>query len=298
MQKPPSLPSRLNIFLTSPPGRCFASVCAISALVCLTISFLLADCTRLAWPFVMASFVLAGFGHASPSRRTLAQMVLALWVIQANVILPNAFNQFDLGEKPATLHQQTLELENQANHMWPQLMNLYFQEGALQQKLKGNPDAAQVDVIQTALQHVQDETNAFYTLDTYGNLSDTIRYNEYLLQYNARNFPTNAILRYMQDQIGSNATLIKQNQQTIQKMDSIVNEANSFLPDLAGDMNPVPSAKMNCTLFLCLENYTLGQAFVAGWQHIASQPLSVTWPFWPLACFWCWRPALISSLRV
>lgn len=280
MQKPPSLPSRLNTFLTSPPGRRFASVGAISSLVCLTISFLLADFTRLAWPFVVASFVLAGLGHASPSHRTLAQMVLALWVIQANAILTNAFNQFDLGNKPATLYQQTLELENQANHMWPQLMNLYFQEGDLQGKLSDNSNSAQADLIQANLQHVQNETNTFYTLDTYGNLADTIRYNEYLLQNNTRNFPTNAILQYMQDQIGSNATLIKQNQQTIQEMDRIVNETNSFFPDLAGSMNAVPSAKMSCALFPCLENDTWGQTFVAGWQNIASQPLPVTWPFW------------------
>lgn len=280
MQKPPSLPFRLNTFLKSPPGRRFASVCAISSLACLTISFLLADFTRLAWPFVVASFILVGFGHASPSRRTLAQMVLALWVIQANVVLTNAFNQFDLGNKPTTLYQQTLELENQANHMWPQLLNLYFQEGALQQELKDSPNSAQAGVIQANLQRVQDETNTFYTLDTYGHLAGTIRYDEYLLQYNARSFPTNSILQDMQKQIGSNTALIKQNQQTIQKMDSIVNETNSSLPDLADSMNAVPSAQMSCTLFPCLQNYTWGQTFVAGWQNITSQPLAVAWPFW------------------
>lgn len=280
MQKPPSLLSRLNAFLKSPPGRRFASVCAISSLACLTISFLLADFTRLAWPFVVASLILAGFGHASPSRRTLAQMVLALWVIQANVVLTNAFNQFDLGNKPTTLYQQTLELENQANHMWPQLMNLYFQEGFLQGKLKDSPDSAQAGVIQANLQRVQDETNTFYTLDTYGNLADTIRYDEYLLQYNARNFPTNSILQDMQNQIGRNGTQIKDDQQTIQQMDSIVNETNSSLPDLADSMNAASSVQMSCTMFPCLQNYTWGQIFVAGWQNIMSKPLSVTCPYW------------------
>lgn len=280
MQNPPALPPRLKTLLTSPPGRRIASICAISSLACLTISLLLGDFTRLAWPFVVASFVLAVFGCVSHSRRTLVRMVLALWVIQANAILTSALNQFDLGAKPTTLYQQTQELESQANHMWPQLMNLYFQEGALQQALKDKSNVAQADVIQANLQSVQDEINAFYTQDTYGNLADVIIYNEYLLQNDARNFPTNAILQYMQDQIGSNATLIKQNRQVIQKMDSIVNAASSIFPDLAGYMNPVPSAAMNCTMFPCLENSTWGQIFVTGWQNIASRPLSVTWPFW------------------
>lgn len=280
MQKPPLFPSRLGAFLASSPGRRFASVCAISSLVCLTISVLLDDCTRLAWPFVVASIVLVVFGAASPSRLRLAQMVMALWVIQANIVLTNAINQFDLGDKPAILYQQTLKLEEQANHMWPQLMNLYIQEDVLQQELKDNPSPARADIIQADLRHVQAETDAFHALDTYGNLADTINYNEYLLQDNTRNFPTDAILHYMQSQIGSNATLIKQNQQTLQEMDSLVNETNALLPGPVDYRASVPSTGMSCTMFPCLESYTWEQAFITGWQNIASQPLSVTWPFW------------------
>lgn len=104
MQEPPKKKQtgRFALFLKSPRGQVLSTCSAVGALLCVIIGFLPSDYTRLAWPFGLASFFLALLGMASSSRRSFAQVVLILWVVQGQSLLQTTF---DLGTQ-ASLQAQ------------------------------------------------------------------------------------------------------------------------------------------------------------------------------------------------
>src|SRR5262249_33600292 len=98
MQKQPGqrpMP-RFFSFLQSSRGQLFATWCAYSALSCLAMGMFLTDYSRLVLPLMLISLLLSYVGVASHSRRNLAQVVLALWIIPVNVLAPALF---DLGDQ-------------------------------------------------------------------------------------------------------------------------------------------------------------------------------------------------------
>ncbi|GHO82312.1 hypothetical protein [Dictyobacter formicarum] len=269
---------RLGTFLKSSQGQIFVTCCAYSALGCTIIGFVLSDYTRLAWPFVVASFFLAILGQAAYAHRRFAQVVLLLWVIQANSIGVTVFNLGDQANQQAQLQQQTIQLENQLHRFQGMDKILATQLPLLQQLLDETKDPDNSFVVSDSMQTTQMEQLSITTDRQL--LRADIDDNIFLLRDNLRNLPTSSLVTGNNEEMQSNAGSIQFYQKELNDATQVIADNTLLLP-----REHIPtvstSDQKNCVNgFVCLAQYSWQQSFIDGWQSISSVPFTATWPFW------------------
>jgi len=279
MQQHPDqrLLSRLSHFLKNSHGQLFAKWSAYSALGCLTVGTFLADYSRLASPLIIGSVFLSYVGMASRSHRRVAQVVLALWVIPANMLFPALFNFGDQSSQQVRLQHQLIQLENQYNSLQNQRTALLQQQPFLQVQYDIAFNTHLGDQVLNAIGNTAGDVWLLnYTLHS---TNDLIGYSTWLLQENYRNVAGVSLSESNQEAIKDNGEQIHSIQQLNVNRD--IQENNSFLP-ASERSQPVPRAyQANCVSgYSCVVQQGWQQPFIDGWQRISKEPLSATWFFW------------------
>lgn len=269
---------RFGTFLKSSQGQIFVTCCAYSALSCTMIGFLLSDYTRLAWPFVIASFFLATLGLVAYSHKRFAQVVLLLWVIQVNSIGAAAFNLGEQTDQQAQLQQQTIKMENRFNKFQGMEKILAAQLPLLHSLLGETNDPDKISFVSDSIQRTQMDLISIQTDIQF--LRARIDYNIFLLRDNLRNLPTSSLVNDNKEEIQSNAGSIQFYQGDINTSTQVIADNNLLLPfkNIPRVSNIVQENCVNG--FVCIAQYSWQQSFIDSWQSISSMPFTATWPFW------------------
>lgn len=263
----PKLFVRLFIFLNTPQGQIVANCCAYGSLICVAISALSSDYSRLIFPFAITTPLLAFLGAASRHYRRIAQVTLVLWVIPLNSFAPVLFNIGTQAGQQTHLQTQIVQLENLHNRLQRQKTTLNQQQILLQKQITSG-NAGQVVT--------QVEKDAGQTTTTLlSNTTDTLQYINYLVNYdihlqnnNDRDLAIDALIGTNQSAIDTSDQEIKDNQQLVETLNQAIENNNALLPT---DKNVQPGTwvdQVSCVSgYPCQERSWL-QPIVDSWQRV------------------------------
>jgi hypothetical protein len=266
----PKLFVSLIIFLTTPRGQIVANCCAYISLICVSISALAADYSRLIFPFAIITVVSAVLGTASRHHRRIAQVALVLWVIPFNSLAPVLFNINTQAGQQTLLQTQIVQLENLHKRLQKQESILNKQQILLQKLITSGDDG------QVATQVEKDAEQTTTTL--FPNSADTLQYLNYLVNYdihlqnnNDRDLAGDTLISDNQNTINIGGQEIKNDQQLVETLNQTIENNNALLP-LEENVQPVTWIdQVNCVSgYPCQERSWL-QPIVDGWQHITQQ---------------------------